>query len=79
MIGIIHLAGPMGRDGVQRCSRCGTILIDYRRAMVLPGGMLGCGWAEDEPMTQYDGNPTSQVAGIEPNAVPCQQGSDTKQ
>lgn len=35
-ISVEHAAGSLV-DGVQRCTRCGTILCDYRGAMILDG------------------------------------------
>jgi hypothetical protein len=48
MIAVEHVAGMMGAEGVQRCSRCGAVLIDYRGTFVLgetlPGTRHG-GWS----------------------------------
>lgn len=41
MRGIVHVAGPLVR-GVQHCSRCDTVLSDYRNAM----------WPDDQPPPQ---------------------------
>lgn len=55
---VVHIAGPM-IEGVQKCSRCGVTLIDYRGAavLVMPGEStpkLG-GWQEGGHILQ-DGN-----------------------
>ena len=42
----IHIAGPM-IDFVQRCSRCGEILTDYRDSAVPEGDPPPRGWMVD--------------------------------
>jgi len=43
---MIHIAGELGKDGVQRCRRCGLILTDYRNSMVPEGSPPLGGFAE---------------------------------
>lgn len=39
-----HIAGSLS-DGVQRCTRCGMILCDYRNSMVPEGATVPRGFA----------------------------------
>lgn len=43
---LIHIAGPMSEEGVQYCSRCGEMLVDYRGAMVMNGSSPLTGYRE---------------------------------
>jgi len=60
-LAVIHIAGP-NAGGVQGCSRCGTILSDYRRAMVAlePGATKAPalpGWTPGKEVLVMEGNP----------------------
>jgi len=54
----VHIAGEI-EDGVQRCTRCGEILIDYRGTMVMimPDGTIPVlsGW-QDGCFVAVDGS-----------------------
>jgi hypothetical protein len=41
---VIHEAGELTRDGVQRCVRCGYVLTDYRHTLVVAGSPALGGW-----------------------------------
>lgn len=43
---MIHQAGALTDEGVQRCTRCGTILVDYRGSMVEDGSPPLSGFEE---------------------------------
>lgn len=34
---VVHIAGPVDPNNVQRCSRCGAVLIDFNGAMKIEG------------------------------------------
>jgi hypothetical protein len=69
---MIHVAGEMTSEGVQRCERCGAILTDYRGAMVPDGqGPLGGGWAVGAHVEVLTGNP--KYSGLTDDAADCEQ------
>lgn len=63
---IVHNAGRMV-DLVQRCTRCGAVICDYRNAVVPVGEELGSGFAEG-PVTTCG---MSTMAGEAEGAVRC--------
>lgn len=57
---VVHIAGEP--DGlIQKCSRCGAVLIDARGAMVMGGGSIGC-WQPGGFVGVTEGNPQQSVA-----------------
>jgi hypothetical protein len=73
MSGTVHNAGPMV-DLVQKCTRCGCVLADYRNAWVAPnedGTVDAPGGYAEGPITVYEGNPRVTMSGAEPDAVRC--------
>jgi hypothetical protein len=53
---MIHIAGAFDGD-IQRCTRCGVILTDYRHVMVPTGTPPLQGWAVDAHVEVIEGNP----------------------
>lgn len=41
---LVHVAGELGPDAVQRCTRCDAVLADYRNTMVPAGTPSMRGW-----------------------------------
>ena len=41
---VVHVAGPLTADGVQRCLRCDEVLSDYRNAMIPEDDPHPVGW-----------------------------------
>jgi hypothetical protein len=66
---MIHRAGPLEDDGVQRCTRCGYILTDYRGAMVEEGSGPLQGWQEGAAVEVSHGNPT--FSGVTDDPPDC--------
>ncbi len=54
----IHIAGRVV-DWVQRCSRCGDVLTDYRNTMVPDDQPPLTGWAVGAHIEVERGNPTA--------------------
>jgi len=68
---MIHEAGALMTDGVQRCTRCDHILNDYRNTMVPEGTPPMRGWAVGAFVEVLEGNPTySGVTDQAPNCEP---------
>lgn len=64
---IIHHAGALV-DGLQRCTRCGYVLSDYRHAMVPDGDPPLVGWQVGASVEVEAGNPRfSSVTDNPPN------------
>lgn len=64
---LIHKAGPL-IEGVQRCSRCGVVLTDYRNAMVPDGSPPLRGFPVDASVEVFDGGPRGMgVTVVKPN------------
>jgi hypothetical protein len=70
MLGIIHIAGPM-IEGVQKCSRCGYVLIDQRLSRDVDRDRLPPGWQEDAQVSVSGRNPIQYVLGAETGFLPC--------
>ena len=68
-LSIEHLAGPLTKYGIQRCRRCGDVLVDYRNAMVLEGSPPLSGFAVGP--VYVTGRATS-IYPIGDDAAPCQ-------
>lgn len=71
-LSVVHIAGePEGL--IQKCSRCGYILADYRNAMGA-GDWCQSWWAWPHgAVTVEMGNPIRSEAGAQPGAIPCNQ------
>lgn len=54
---MIHVAGPLDHEGLQRCTRCGYILTDYRGAMVPIDQPPLSGWEAGASIEVITGNP----------------------
>jgi hypothetical protein len=54
---MIHLAGPMSKEGVQLCIRCDAVLTDYRNAVVPEGTPPLQGWKEGAHIEVIEGHP----------------------
>ncbi len=67
---MIHLAGVLDADGVQRCTRCDYILTDYRGAMVPEGQEPLSGWAVGASIEVLTGNP--RYSGVTEDAPDCE-------
>jgi hypothetical protein len=67
---MIHVAGPMTHEGLQRCTRCGEILTDYRHAMIPDGDPPLVGWAEDACIEVLTGNP--RFSGVTTDPPDCE-------
>mgnify|MGYP001617314729 FL=1 len=68
---MIHHAGTMTHEGVQRCVRCGEILTDYRNSQVLDGTPPMRGWASGASVEVQRGNPSfSSVVTAAPDCRP---------
>lgn len=79
MIGIIHIAGPP-EGNIQKCARCGAVLVDYTNAMVPGDGPTTfLAWEEGAFMTVTDGFPICSQAGRADFAVDCNAASEIKQ
>lgn len=79
MIGIIHIAGQV-QGNVQKCARCGAVLVDYTNTMSLSDGpQTFLGWEEGAFMTVTDGFPICSQAGRVDFAVDCNAASEIKQ
>ena len=55
---MIHIAGSINNEGIQRCERCGFILTDYRNAMISEGDPPLVGWVVGSFIEVIMGNPT---------------------
>ncbi len=74
----IHIAGPLEADGVQRCTRCGYILTDYRDSMVPTGQGPLRGWPEGRAVEVYPGNPRyAATTDAPPTCPPCPDNAPT--
>jgi hypothetical protein len=67
---MIHVAGELDREGVQRCERCGEILTDYRNAMVPEGSPSLRGWAIGAHIEVLTGNP--RYSGVTNDDPDCE-------
>jgi hypothetical protein len=63
---IVHLAGELA-DGVQACSRCGEVLIDYRGTVTADPCFIPFGYPPG-PVTTL---PFGSVTGAADGAAPC--------
>ena len=54
---MVHIAGEFDAAGVQRCTRCGYILTDYRNVMVPTGSPPLSGWEVGGAVEVITGNP----------------------
>jgi hypothetical protein len=66
---MIHKAGPLDSDGVQRCIRCGYILTDYRNSMVPEGTPPLRGFADGASVEVLGGYP--KYSGVVEKAPTC--------
>jgi hypothetical protein len=57
---MIHEAGQM-IAGLQRCTRCGVVLTDYRNAMVPEGDPAPSGWAVGAFVDVAPGSPRVSI------------------
>jgi hypothetical protein len=67
---MIHLAGELSDEGVQRCARCGVILTDYRNSMVPAGTSLLSGWPFGARVEVFTGNP--KYSGLTQHQADCE-------
>lgn len=66
--GMIHIAGVLDDQGVQRCVRCGVVLINYNGAMVPVGSRPLGGWRQGAAVEVMGG--FSGVTEQSPNCWP---------
>lgn len=67
---MIHVAGILDLEGVQRCERCGEILTDYRNSMVVFGSPALQGWENGAHVEVITGNP--RYSGLTDDDVDCE-------
>ena len=71
---MIHEAGELTHEGLQRCTRCGIILTDYRNTVVPEGTPPLRGWAEGAFINVFQDDAFRGLEVVEdlPNCVPIQ-------
>lgn len=67
---VVHRAGPISRAGLQSCSRCGAVLVDYAGARPKPFG-----WPARSQVARFDGVVGAAcvqfVGPLQPDMRPC--------